>query len=240
MSVLLLRLAGPLQSWGVTSRFTRRTTETAPSRSGVLGMIAAAQGRRRTDPLTDLLDLRFAVRVDQPGHLERDFQTARSLDGSKAHPLSHRYYLADAVFVAGIEGDPELIAGIEHALRRPAFPLYLGRRSCPPTVPLVLGIREGNLYDELAREPWQAADWWKRKQRGQVRDLDLLADVGVIPQQPGQIREEPIRQRDVPVSFDPTMRQYGWREIERTTVPPPGEATNTPIEHDAMALLEAD
>lgn len=67
MTVLLLRLAGPLQAWGVKSRFTIRATELAPTKSGIIGMLAAAVGRRRTDPIEDFLSLRFGVRKDQPG-----------------------------------------------------------------------------------------------------------------------------------------------------------------------------
>ena len=103
MTVLLLRLAGPLQSWGVKSRFTVRATELAPTKSGIIGMLAAAVGRRRTDPIEDLLSLRFGVHKDQPGRVIRDFHTARTLDGKTSMPLSERYYLADAVFLAGIE-----------------------------------------------------------------------------------------------------------------------------------------
>ena len=76
MTVLLLRLAGPMQAWGDNSRFTRRDTRMIPTKSGVLGLLAAADGRRRTDPIEDLAGLRFGVRVDQPGQLQRDFQTA--------------------------------------------------------------------------------------------------------------------------------------------------------------------
>ena len=140
MTVLLLRLAGPLQAWGVKSRFTVRSTELAPTRSGIIGMLSAAIGRRRTDPIEDLLSLRFGVRKDQPGRVIRDFHTARSLDGKESMPLSNRYYLADAIFLAGIEGDRPLLEGIDEALHHPAFPLYLGRRSCPPTPPVSLGF----------------------------------------------------------------------------------------------------
>ena len=59
MSVLLLRLKGPLQSWGDSSRFTRRETRQEPTKSGVLGLLAAAQGRRRGDPIEDLAGLAF-------------------------------------------------------------------------------------------------------------------------------------------------------------------------------------
>ena len=123
MTVLLLRLAGPLQAWGVKSRFTIRATELAPTKSGIIGMLAAAVGRRRTDPIEDFLSLRFGVRKDQPGTVIRDFHTARPLDGGDSMPLSNRYYLADAVFLAGIEGDGALLDGIDEALGHPVFPL---------------------------------------------------------------------------------------------------------------------
>ena len=76
-STLLLRLSGPMQSWGASSRFKQRATEQVPTKSGVLGLLAAAQGRQRTDDLQDLAALTFAVRVDQPGSLLRDYQTAQ-------------------------------------------------------------------------------------------------------------------------------------------------------------------
>ena len=135
MTVVALRLAGPLQSWGLESRFVRRTTHAEPTKSGVLGLVAAAKGLRRTDPLEELLTLRMGARVDQPGTLVRDFQTAiRREKGRdpKSMPLSYRYYQGDAVYLAVLEGDAALVAGIDEALRRPGFPLYLGRRSCPP------------------------------------------------------------------------------------------------------------
>lgn len=76
MSVLLMQLAGPLQSWGASSRFARRSTEPAPTKSGVIGLLAAALGRARSADLTDLAALRFGVRVDQRGTPLRDFHTA--------------------------------------------------------------------------------------------------------------------------------------------------------------------
>ena len=54
MTALLLRLAGPLQAWGAKSRFTVRATELAPTKSGVIGMLAAAVGRTRTAPIQEL------------------------------------------------------------------------------------------------------------------------------------------------------------------------------------------
>lgn len=224
MSTLLLRLAGPLQSWGDSSRFTRRETRSEPTKSGVLGMVAAAQGRRRTDPLEDLLALRFGVRVDQPGRIERDFQTAHHPAREKAEPLSYRYYLADAVFVAGIEGDHTLLEGVADALQHPAYPLYLGRRSCPPaygfrTKPAA-GERRGGIVDGLVAEPlipalrahpWKAADWHKKRlaPTPTVR-LDLVVDKDAADGEGADYTA-----RDVPQSFSPERRMYGWREVTR-------------------------
>ena len=151
MSTLLLRLAAPLQSWGVDAKFDRRGTERVPSKSAVIGLVAAALGRRRTDSVDDLLALRFGVRVDKEGVLLRDYHTARS---KKSAYVTQRYYLADAVFLAGLEGDLDLLTKIEHALRHPAFPLFLGRRSCPPEGRISLGIRNKSLLQALQEEPW--------------------------------------------------------------------------------------
>ena len=232
MTVLLLRLAGPLQAWGVKSRFTVRSTELAPTRSGIIGMLSAAIGRRRTDPIEDLLSLRFGVRKDQPGRVIRDFHTARSLDGKESMPLSNRYYLADAVFLAGIEGDRPLLEGIDEALHHPAFPLYLGRRSCPPAPPVSLGLREAALLDVLRTEPWLASPWFQKRHRSRVFDAELLLDQEAVPVgERGSARGS----RDVPVSFDPRRRDYDFRQVERLMVQvgvPEADA------HDPMLVLE--
>lgn len=206
MTVLLLRLAGPLQAWGDASRFTRRDTGRHPTKSGVLGLLAAAEGRRRTDEIEDLAGLHFGVRVDQPGQLQRDFQTAINWATGKSMPLSYRYYLADAVFVAGVEGDADLLGGLADALVHPVFPLYLGRRSCPTSGRVMLGLSDRPLEDALRNEPWHAAAWYRRKQPGEV-ELELVVDA--IEGDPGPVETR----RDVPQSFNPERREYGWREV---------------------------
>jgi CRISPR system Cascade subunit CasD len=208
VTVLLLRLAGPLQAWGDASRFTRRDTRPFPTKSGVLGLLAAAEGRRRTDEIEDLVRLRFGVRVDQPGVLQRDFQTATNWERGASMPLSYRYYLADAVFVAGVEGDGQLLGGLVEALEHPVFPLYLGRRSCPTVGRVSLGLDERPLEDALRAQPWQAASWYQHKQGPEV-ELDLIVDAPEAFGGPVETR------RDVPVSYDPVRREYGWRDVAR-------------------------
>lgn len=206
MTVLLLRLAGPMQAWGDSSRFARRDTRMVPTKSGVLGLLAAAEGRRRTDPIEDLARLRFGVRVDQPGRLQRDFQTAINWDTGQSMPLSYRYYVADAVFVAGVEGDPALLEGLAERVRQPRFPLCLGRRSCPVTDPVFLGLAEERLEDALRDHPWRAAQWHRRQQGPHV-NLELFVDAEPGGGWPVETR------RDVPLSYSPERREYGWREV---------------------------
>jgi CRISPR system Cascade subunit CasD len=234
MTVLLLRLAAPLQSWGTSSRFVRRNTDRVPSRSGIIGLLAAAQGRRRVDEIEDLLALRIGVRVDQPGHVERDFQTAHTLDGQTSMPLSYRFYLADAVFAVGIEGEPTLLQGIREALRRPVFTLFLGRKSCPPAGKLDHGVHDGDLHDVLTSAPWLASSWVQRNCRHPEVEVDLVQDCP--PTTPGA---EMIR--DDPIDFDPRHRRYGWRSVLHTSVTVANpEYRPVPVvtdPHDPMALL---
>lgn len=239
MSVVALRLAGPLQSWGAASRFQRRTTNTEPTKSGVLGLVAAAHGMRRADPLESLLNLRFAVRVDQPGQLLRDFHTAqrphRERDGTltrKSMPLSQRHYLADAVYLALLEGEDHLISGIDAALRRPQFPLFLGRRSCPPAGPVALGIHDHNLETVLAQHPWLASEHQQRRHRTTRVRLATVRDAA-HDERPTELIQ------DTPISFDPNHREYAWRAVIRDHVDIPNPNGDDPRdEHDPMIALE--
>jgi CRISPR system Cascade subunit CasD len=234
VTALVLRLAGPLQAWGSSSRFVRRTTEPQPTKSGVLGLLAAALGRRRTDPIEDLLGLRFGVRIDQPGQLVRDFQTARSLDGQRSMPLSYRYYLADAVFLAVVEGEEDLIRIVDAALRRPTFPLYLGRRSCPPAGPLVRDVREEPLWDVLETQAWSASEVYRRRTSGPVR-LEVVVDSDAAPES-ARRGGDVVTVRDTPISFDPERREYGWRDVVRTWVELDGGADDG-VRHNGMSIL---
>lgn len=155
MTTLLLRLSAPLQSWGSNSKFDIRTTEREPTKSGVIGMIASALGIRREDSpekLRELSELRFGVRVEKEGKLLKDFHTARPPKSKNAN-ITYRYYLSDAVFLVALSSDDTgLLDKIKNALENPVFPLFLGRRSCPPTLPLVIGIRDGELVEVLKKE----------------------------------------------------------------------------------------
>ena len=175
MHTLLLRLAGPMQSWGTQSRFLERDTGLEPSKSGVIGLLCAARGIRRDEPVGELAALVMGVRVDREGAPQRDYQTALNVvkAGNAKETgtvISNRYCLADADFLVGLESpNLALLQRLDAALESPHWPLFLGRKSYLPAVPLRLpggGVREGQeLRQTLCAEPWRprAGDpAWKR------------------------------------------------------------------------------
>ncbi|MEU6481099.1 type I-E CRISPR-associated protein Cas5/CasD [Streptomyces sp. NPDC047017] len=239
MSVLTLLLAGPLQAWGASARFTRRTTESAPTKSGVIGLLAAAAGIERDadDKLAPLAALRFGVRIDQPGTRIRDFHTAHHGDTGKSMPLSERFYLADAVFVAALEGDHHLLTALRAALRTPTYMPFLGRRSCPPSRPLDLTLHTSrSLLDALHREPWQASPWYRTHHRGHDEiELTVLHEADEHTQHAADTL------RDQPVSFAAEHRRHVLRTqvASRVRVPNPQSARRLP-RHDPFDALDEE
>ena len=198
---LVLRLAGPLQSWGSTSRHNQRYTSDRPTKSGVLGLLAAASGRRRGDPIEDLLALRMGVRVDQAGTVLRDYHTVSDFRGrpllsasvnragvqqstspKKSTHLTERYYLQDAVFIAAVSGNNDLLAALAESVVRPAFLLSLGRRSCVPTLPILVpgggphGLWAMQLERALEEVPWQAGPAERKRRTGDRVRLPVTTD----------------------------------------------------------------
>lgn len=211
--VLLIRLAGPLQSWGIAGRFARRDTHSRPTKSGVIGLCAAALGLHRDEPLGEIAEVRFGARADRPGTSMRDYHTVgggryplRPRDlitdhqraakatadlwpapptGDTRDPgpfggaelpawygspkyvaadlssgtlvsgevrrhslITERWYLADAAFLIGLEHqDRALLERVAHALEYPKRLLWLGRKACPPSGDLAVGIAPGSLKE---------------------------------------------------------------------------------------------
>lgn len=249
MGVLLLNLSGPLQAWGDSSRFTVRRTRREPTKSGVIGLVAAALGRTRDQSLDDLCKLEFGVRIDQPGEMMRDFQTARTAAGDSM-PLSHRYYLADAKFLAAFGGPQDVLDSIADAFCHPVWPPYLGRRSCPADVPIVHEPQNdaySDVREALRCEPWIAASWYRRR-CDRVRQ-DPFPDLEVACDARGGEAGESVS--DVPLSFG-DVRTYASRTVARFKIPNPDrvvdikgiddEASKQPTHdpfgvHDPMSFL---
>jgi CRISPR system Cascade subunit CasD len=166
MPTLLLRLVGPMQSWGTTSRFDQRDTGKEPSKSGVIGLLAAAMGidREYWTDLGPLTRLSMGVRHDRPGVPKRDYQTAQhiiSADRSKIHEtaVTTRDYLADAAFLVGVATeDYALLERMHAALCDPVWSLALGRKSYVPSEPIWMehAVQDVPLREALARCPWIA------------------------------------------------------------------------------------
>ncbi len=157
-----------MQSWGTRSRFDVRDTGAEPSKSGVVGLLAAALGRSRDESVVDLAALRMGVRIDRPGVMMRDFHTAQNVlkanrSGRHASTLSERFYLADAAFSVGLEHDDrQFLCDLHAAMLAPRWPLFLGRRAFVPDPPVVRSLaeslRDEDLVTALKRVPRNPAD----------------------------------------------------------------------------------
>lgn len=181
MSSLYLRFAGPYQSWaGARATGNHVNTADIPTRSGITGLIAAALGARRGEWPEWLEELQIEVRVDNPGRIEKDFQTINprpeaqgfieriwaasgqkgtapasfTPDAQKGTSIVRRTYLAGAEFIVRIS-HPERVAELAAAFAEPGFSPYLGRKAFAPAFPLLLGTGDDGLLTEA---PCRAAD----------------------------------------------------------------------------------
>lgn len=219
-----------MQSWGSASLFDTRETDYTPTKSGVVGMLAAALGRKRDASLEDLTSIKYGVRIDRQGERVTDFQITDM--GEKLNSnLSYRTYLCDAIFLVGLEcDDRSKLEELEHALRNPVYALFLGRRSCPPGLPLVLGIREKELYDALCQEDWLMPEWRRRLEFGFIDKIRLR--ILVEDEKSGTLV------KDKPISFSPYKREYAYRQIaERKPKTIDKDKTLYSTEHDPMEEL---
>ena len=211
-TTLLLRLAGPMQSWGTHSRFSVRDTGLEPSKSGVVGLLCAALGRPRTAPIADLAVLQMGVRVDREGVMAYDYHTAQQVlkasGGIKDTDVSRRYYLADAVFLVGLQGDEALLQSVHAALRRPLWPLYLGRKAHVPGQPIWLpdGLhRSQNLLAALKSYPWQ----------GRLDHKEPPDRLRLVLDDP----DGPEVRPDLPLSFESAARRFAPRRLRTDWIP---------------------
>lgn len=240
MSTLLLRLEGPMQSWGIQSRYARRDTGLEPSKSGVIGLLCAALGRTRDANVSDLASLRMGVRVDRPGTVQSDYHTVGGsrgaddsnygvamFDGSKPRTaVTTRFYLADASFLVGLEASTPaqdaLLQQAAAALERPVWPVFLGRKAFVPTVPIHLpdappygpGLRHQPLEMALRAYPWPDVREGERNRTPPDR-LRLVIEEDVSTT--GESR------MDVPVSFLPLDRRYRSRFVRTEFIDRPAD-----------------
>jgi CRISPR system Cascade subunit CasD len=133
--------------------------------------------------------------------------------------------------LAGLEGDGHLLEEIDAALHNPYFPLFLGRRACPPSGKLSLGIKKGVSLADALQEEWQASDWYKKRSAAEVL-LEIIRDA--LPDEANAFAE-----RDLPLSFEQVYRRYTFRSVASGFVkianPCAWPRPEKPTGHDALA-----
>ena len=162
---LALRLEGPLQSWGFDSQYNRRNTGLMPTKSAIAGICCAALGLPRgsdeeqgflesfgTVRMTSIAIPRQGTKKELPVRRLQDYHTVqntKTADGkNKDCHITHRQYLTDASFGVLLEGPLPLLTRIADAMEDPVWGIWLGRKTCIPSAPVLAGL-EDNRDDAL-------------------------------------------------------------------------------------------
>lgn len=157
---LVFQLYGAMAAWGDIAVGEQRPTTPHPSKSAVLGLIAAALGiqREADDQHAQLAEnYGFAVRLDRSGVMLRDYHTIQKTKNTNklkhlysrrdelvdkdnlATVLSSRDYRCDGFYTLCLwqkDNPPHSLETLQKALAKPRFTLYLGRKSCPLALPI--------------------------------------------------------------------------------------------------------
>ena len=230
MKFLALYLRAPMQSWGVSSKFGERTTFDAPTRSGLLGMLAAACGVDKNDDATDCAWLARAAKVSlcvlsfHRGDRITDYHTVgggfnednpwqkrmipTTANGKpRGTDLTHRDYLTDTVFGAVLAGDDVLLGEMAAKLANPIWGVWLGRKSCIPTEPILAGVfdSEDEAKNALAKRFCASIE---RSNNGE--NMGNAVAFSVLEATVEDAEETLL---DVPVSF--ARREFHARRIRR-------------------------
>lgn len=233
MKSLTIKLAAPLQAYGNEAAFSRRTSYDHPTKSAIIGMIAAALGYNRRDPrIVELNSLVFAVRVDQPGSHLTDFQTVEWKPGTRK--VTYRDLLQDAIFTVAVGSeDVDLIDQIVNALHHPHYPLFLGRRSDPPAGRLITQTFEDSTpVQVLYQLDWQASQWFQKRVHQDKYFADIFVDEAeALPAGPVTLVKDQI------ASLDQRDRRYDYRAIRHLRVDLTNPLFQSPTEHDAFSIL---
>ena len=219
---LALLLDAPMQSWGFSSRFQRRTTGLHPTKSGVIGLICAAMGLAKGSSeeramLTELTKLKMSSIIiprDGPGvdtflpvvRLE-DYHTV--LDTRRASGkmdedavVTRRQYLLDARFGVILAGDRFVLGRVAAALEDPVWGVWFGRKNCIPAEPVYRGLFE-------TEDQAQHALIGNRS----IEEFTTVSEVSVFAEGTDSISDQPVSFGDSR-SSGPDKRQFAARRIK--------------------------
>lgn len=209
MSTLLMRLRAPMMSWGDHSRFTIRDSRREPTKSAVLGILCAALGRPRSESVGDLAALKMGVRINQSGVMQCDYHTVQYSIRSRGKPgdtvVSYRYFMADADYLVGLEGELTVLNHLDQALENPVWQIYFGRKSFVPSCPVRVKVVEQSLLEALRQYPYTPPKRGKPLQKlPYILETDDSLDV----------------RQDVPLDW--IKRTFGSRCVETVYFPVEG------------------
>jgi len=221
---LALYLEGPLQSWGFDSQYNRRNTGLMPTKSAIAGMCCAALGFSRGSEeekvfLDNFGTVRMtAIAIPRPGGKKglsvrrlQDYQTVQNTKTAEGKPkdchITHRQYLTDAAFGVLLEGEAALLGQINHGLADPKWGIWLGRKTCIPTAPVLAGFKmSGDDMLKLLKESREDALHLL------IRDESLASFTYQVDVDNFNEGQDSIP--DVPMSFAKERRSFAPRRVK--------------------------
>lgn len=218
---LVFQLHGPMASWGADAPGEVRHTHDLPTRSALLGLLAAALGIRRDDDarLAQFHQYyEFILRASKHPRWARDYhtiQTPKEVRKVRYYTrrdelrevelretlISKRDYYSDAwwmVAVAATNGAPYSLASLQHALTQPFFTPYLGRKSHPLALPLMPIILEGKASDVLRQAQAQYVQMFRELKVSFTGPNTLQEDCWWEGEHEGLLPTKILRRRDQP------------------------------------------
>jgi len=211
-----------MASWGLPAVGENRFSSDHPSRSALVGLLAAALGIRREEAQNQAAlgrSVRLAVRQLTPGRLIRDFHTVQvpkrdkkaryatrkdELEGPSDRLntiISRRDYRCDGLWVVGVtitEQSQWSLEDLKSALRAPRFTLYLGRKSCPLAAPLAPVVVQTDGLKEALCTDFPLFDEGQRRWLAVEGVSDYFWEIEAVDMEPQETRypEDDVLSRD--------------------------------------------
>ncbi len=252
-SALLIRIAAPMQAWGSDSLFEIRDTQSEPTKSGIIGLLGCACGRRRNDLefIAKCCQMKMGVIVIKEGKRLWDYHVSgggnwinggsygvASANGKNTGSpvLSRRCYLSDADFIVALIGETGFLNALESGLKKPVWPIYLGRKAFPPSTPIFITTTSdkeikkaliNGLLKVIENEDWlkighgssssgkefRCPHWFSKLVKLTISDA-ASTDAISLRMILECTRDEGNSVEDIPVTFEKINRKYTRRYVK--------------------------